>query len=180
VKVLVLALALAACKLPHKYRADATSTAPVATVEPPEAAPIIVDAAPEPITDAAPDGDDEAPALVGVQTDAGCPQALHPFYCRFRCKDFIERKSAGHAERISPSAGHAFGTCGAFDVFAENDTKGGGIVEYYDAKTGVLVGAIDRRRTPCPSFGVIPSCTMKLAWADAGAKSLPDLFQRKQ
>ncbi len=168
-KIWVLLLALAACKLPHRYGKDATVT-PATNVEPPEAAP-------ETIVDAASDGDDEAPVLT-VHPDAGCPQALHPFYCRSRCKSFFERKSTGHADRVFPSAGHAFGTCGAFDVFAENDTKGGGIVEYYDAKTSALVGAIDRRRTPCGSYGTIPSCTTKLAWPTSSASHESNLLKQ--
>lgn len=176
-----LAFALAACKLPHRYGVDATvTTSTTTTVEPPEAAPLAFDAAAPSIADAAFDGDDEAPVLA-AQPDAGCPEALHPFYCRFRCKSFLERKSRAHADRVSPPADHAFGTCGGFNVFAENDTTGGGIVEYYDAKTSALVGAIDRRRKPCASFGVIPTCTAKLVWSDAGAPvPLPNFFQQKQ
>ena len=101
-------------------------------------------------------------------SDAGaCPAAIHPGYCRGRCRGFAERRASGHARRVWPSAEYAFGKCGVYDVFAERTPDGGGVVEYYDS-TGTLVGALDDRVQPCGTFGTIPSCAPALDWHDAG------------
>jgi len=101
------------------------------------------------------------------ELDAGCPQPVHPGYCRNRCKDFSWRQAFPHARRVKTSAGVAFGKCGAFDVFAERQRDGGAITEYYDS-TGTLQAAADTRQK-CGKYGKIPTCTPKLVWRDAGA-----------
>jgi hypothetical protein len=77
---------------------------------------------------------------------------------------------------VWPSAGYAFGTCGPYEVFAERTPDAGGIVEYYDPDGGALVGAVDERVKPCGTFGVVPSCTPKLAWKEStlGQPALPN------
>lgn len=115
------------------------------------------------------DEDDEDAAAIDPaggtpSIDAGpCPLAIHPSYCRRRCRTFGERKVAMHARRVSSPTRAGVGTCGAFNVFAEDDERGG-IVEYYDATTNQLVGAIDRRAIGCNQFGTIPTCAPSIAW----------------
>lgn len=106
--------------------------------------------------------DDEA-----EDPDAGCPQPIHPGYCRRRCRSWGQRSASGHASRVYPSAAYAFGTCGGYDVFAEKGPDGGGITEYYDHATSELVGARDDRQA-CGRYGTIPSCTPSLVWKDGG------------
>ena len=116
---------------------------------------------------------DDPDPLVGVGNptaldDAGCPRAIHPGYCRRACRNLASRRATGHARRVWPSAAYAFGVCDQYDVFAERTPDAGGVVEYYDPKSGALVGAVDDRLKGCASFGVIPKCTPKLHWSDAG------------
>lgn len=119
-------------------------------------------------------------ALLGFgpteEVDAGCPRDIHPGYCRRRCRGLGERRLSHHARRVWPSAGYAFGTCGPYEVFAERAPDAGGIVEYYDPDGGALVGAVDERVKPCGTFGVVPSCTPKLAWKESklGLPALPN------
>lgn len=110
------------------------------------------------------DPEDEPQETTEAGTAPPCPVPIHPGYCRGRCKGFSERKSFPHAQRIFPSAGVAFGTCGSLDVFSEKEPDGGGITEYFDK--GSLVAAIDTRQK-CGKYGTIPSCKPVLAW-DAG------------
>jgi hypothetical protein len=105
----------------------------------------------------------EAPAVA----DSGCPAPVHPGYCRRSCRSLGTRKAFPHAQRIWPSTGVAFGTCGAFDVFAEREPDGGQITEYFD-KSGNVIAATDNRQA-CGKYGSIPSCTPVLSW-DAGYK----------
>ena len=98
--------------------------------------------------------------------DAGCPEAVRPGYCRRSCRSWASRQMTKHARRVGSPTRHAFGTCGAFKVFAEDDKSGGGVVEYYDAG-GSLVGAVDRRQKPCGQYGTIPACKVELKWENA-------------
>jgi hypothetical protein len=103
-------------------------------------------------------------------TDAGaCPLPIHPAYCRRNCRSFASRQATKHARRISHSARAGLGTCGEYDVFAEDEELGdagvgSGVVEYFDKKTGVIVGAVDTRSKPCGRFGTVPTCTPVIAW----------------
>jgi hypothetical protein len=98
-----------------------------------------------------------------VGGDGGCPENIHPSYCRGNCRSYAYRQAAKHARRVSYPSRYAFGTCGALQVFAEDDKSGGGVVEYYDA-SGSLVGAVDRRQKACGQYGTIPTCTPELKW----------------
>jgi hypothetical protein len=114
--------------------------------------------------------DDEEPLAT---IDAGpCPLAIHPNYCRRRCKYFFERQSSMHARRISHPTRSGTGTCGPLKVFAEDDATGG-IVEYYDDKSQ-LVGVVDSRQKPCGTYGEVPSCKPVITWgsSDAGGGGL--------
>ncbi|HEX7603425.1 MAG TPA: hypothetical protein VF316_17520 [Polyangiaceae bacterium] len=95
--------------------------------------------------------------------DAGCPEPIRPGYCRRNCRTYASRQATKHARRVSKPTRHAFGTCGRFKVFAEDDKSGGGLVEYYDASGG-LVGAVDRRQKACGQYGTIPTCKLELKW----------------
>jgi hypothetical protein len=115
------------------------------------------------------DDDEEIDAGAAHDAAAPCPRAIHPGYCRRRCKSFAERKRYPHARRVYLSAVHALGTCDSYDVFAEKQADGGGIIEFYD-KSGNLVGAQDTRQE-CGIYGTIPTCNPTLAWTDASALS---------
>jgi len=98
--------------------------------------------------------------------DAGCPEPVHPGYCRRRCKSFLERSATHHAERITKPASYALGKCSKYDVFAEKEADGRGIVEYYDS--GSLIAARDDRQT-CGKYGPIPACVLALKWTSVGS-----------
>lgn len=134
-------------------------------------APVEEDASAD--ADAGEEEDDEEVDAAAPAVDASgpCPLAIHPGYCRSRCKSFSSRKAIGHAQRVYPSAAHAFGTCDTYDVFAEKQADGGGIVEFYD-KSGVLVGARDDRQKGCNTYGTIPKCTPALKWINDPYPSL--------
>lgn len=105
--------------------------------------------------------DDEEPVAT---VDAGpCPLAIHPYYCRRRCRGFLERQSSLHARRIANPTRAGTGTCGSFKVFAEDDATGG-IVEYFDGTTNQLVGVVDSRQKPCGTYGDVPSCKPDIKW----------------
>ena len=105
------------------------------------------------------DDDEELPVTVDAGT---CPLAIHPYYCRRRCKTFYERKGSMHARRIANPTRSGTGTCGSLKVFAEDDATGG-IVEYYDDKNQ-LVGVKDSRQKPCGTYGDVPSCKPDIKW----------------
>ena len=116
------------------------------------------------------DDEEEMPLTV----DAGpCPFAIHPNYCRRRCKSFTERQYSMHARRISNPTRSGTGTCGALKVFAEDDEKGG-IVEYYDDKNQ-LVGVSDSRQKPCGTYGDVPSCKPDIKWGPPRTGTLRDI-----
>lgn len=116
--------------------------------------------------------DDEEEPLSTL--DAGpCPLAIHPYYCRRRCKSFGERQSSMHARRISNATRSGTGTCGALSVFAEDDATGG-IVEYYDDKNQ-LVGVKDSRQKPCGTYGDVPSCKPDVKWGPPRTGTLRDI-----
>ena len=104
--------------------------------------------------------------------DSGCPAAVRPGYCRRACRTWASRQMTKHARRVSAPVRHAFGTCGPFKVFAEDDKSGAGVVEYYDPG-GTLVGAVDRRQKPCGQYGLIPACKPELKWENV-AGATPD------
>ena len=106
---------------------------------------------------------------IDVAFDAGCPMEIHPYYCRFRCRGFDERKITKHAQRVDAPKRFALGTCGALQVFAEEQADGGGIVEYYD-DAGTLAAAHDNRIQGCKDFGAVPKCTPKLDWKPSPTK----------
>jgi hypothetical protein len=95
--------------------------------------------------------------------DAGCPESIHPGYCRRSCRTYASRQATKHARRVSYPTRYAFGTCAELKVFAEDDKSGGGLVEYYDA-SGNLVGAVDRAQKACGQYGTIPTCALELEW----------------
>lgn len=159
----LVAVALAACNLFARLKKkDELDSGIIGKVDPPDATSEKGDADPNAIL-----------KLLGLQNeepavaDAGCPAPVHPGYCRHSCRTLGTRKAFPHAQRIWPSAGVAFGTCGAFDVFAEREPDGGMITEYFD-KSGNVIAAVDNRQT-CGRYGSIPSCAPALAW-DAGWK----------
>ncbi|HEY2369898.1 MAG TPA: hypothetical protein VGH87_26040 [Polyangiaceae bacterium] len=116
------------------------------------------------------DDDEEMPLTV----DAGpCPLAIHPNYCRRRCKSFTERQYSLHARRISTPTRSGTGTCGSLKVFAEDDATGG-IVEYYDDKNQ-LVGVADSRQKPCGTYGDVPSCKPDIKWGPPHNGTLRDI-----
>jgi hypothetical protein len=116
--------------------------------------------------------DEEEP----VVPDAGpCPLAIHPYYCRRRCKSFTERQSSLHARRIANPTRSGTGTCGSLKVFAEDDATGG-IVEYFDDKN-MLVGVKDSRQKPCGTYGDIPSCKPDIKWGPAHTGTLRDILK---
>ena len=104
--------------------------------------------------------------------DSGCPAAVRPGYCRRACRTWASRQVTSHARRVIAPVRHAFGTCGPFKVFAEDDKSGAGVVEYYDPG-GTLVGAVDRRQKPCGQYGLIPACKPELKWENV-AGATPD------
>ena len=129
----------------------------VLTTPPPPPPDVDVDASVAPTEDPFTfTGDPPAP-------DAGCPEAIHPFYCRFRCRSFDDRKMNKHAYRVDSPKRFAIGTCGSLQVFAEEQADGGGIIEYYD-DAGTLTSARDNRLQGCKDFGDVPKCTPKLDW----------------
>jgi hypothetical protein len=107
--------------------------------------------------------------------DAGpCPLAIHPYYCRRRCRTYTSRSFTLHARRISNPTRSGTGTCGAFKVFAEDDATGG-IVEYYD-QNDQLVGVKDSRQKPCGTYGDVPtSCKLEIKWGAAHTGTLRDI-----
>jgi hypothetical protein len=165
--ILAVLVATAACgKLLGHEAPDAGSPAPLFSVK-----PIIV----PPEGGVTPAQIASAMAMAGTDAsarDAGpeCPLPVHPYYCRHRCRSFTVRSLRRHAQRIGPSLRAGVGTCGAYDVFAE-DERGpdggarGGIVEYFDRTTQLLVGAEDSRRPGCGSFGTIPKCKLDIRWS---------------
>jgi hypothetical protein len=105
-------------------------------------------------------GEEEEEPLVA---DAGpCPLAIHPYYCRRRCRGFAERSSSLHARRIGNPTRAGTGKCGAFKVFGEDDATGG-IVEYFD-DTNQLIGVSDSRQKPCGTYGDVPKCKLEIQW----------------
>jgi hypothetical protein len=99
-----------------------------------------------------------------------CPRPVHPDYCRHRCRTFTTRKNTLHARRVLNPLRAGTGTCGAYDVFAEDTVgpdggPGAGIVEYFDVSGG-LVGAVDTRiaAPQCGTFGAVPACTPSIQW----------------
>lgn len=119
------------------------------------------------------DEEEEAQVLDG----GACPRSISPDYCRYRCRTFANRKADKHARRVVHSERVAFGKCGGFDVFAEDEQPGdggvgAGIVEYFDSDAGFLVGAIDTRATSCKQFGRVPTCTPQLTWEEGRAFTL--------
>jgi hypothetical protein len=119
--------------------------------------------------------DDEEEPLAPI--DAGpCPRAIHPFYCRGRCRTFTERQSSMHARRISSPTRSGTGTCGSLKIFAEDDATGG-IVEYYDDKNQ-LVGVADSRQKPCGTYGDVPSCKPDVQWGPPRTGTLRDIIAK--
>ncbi len=104
--------------------------------------------------------------LFGVNSGDGgdCPRAIFPGYCRRRCQSFASRKVSMHARRVGNPSRAGIGTCGGLNVFAEDATGGGGLVEYYNATTDALAGAIDSRQPGCNRYGTIPACKPTIAW----------------
>jgi hypothetical protein len=123
--------------------------------------------------------DDEEPfdaglgdASASVPLDASCSSPIHPSYCRRRCRGWFSRKSSMHARRIPNPARAGTGTCGGYNVFAEDTRPGGssvvsGILDFYDPKTDELVGALDTRIHGCQRFGVVPKCTPTITWGSS-------------
>lgn len=109
--------------------------------------------------------------------DAGgtCPMPIHPNYCRRTCRNFVWRTSSMHARRIGNPLRAGRGTCGAYKVFAEDERGAdggvsGGLVEYFDATTNELVGAVDSRSHGCGKFGTIPTCKLEIDWGAPAAR----------
>lgn len=103
----------------------------------------------------------------GGEGDGGCPIPVHPGYCRRNCRTFSVRNLTRHASRIRATSASGIGTCGSYQVFAENDSTAGdaGIIEFYD-DAGALVAAEDHRvKNGCGRFGTIPTCTPTIHWA---------------
>lgn len=106
--------------------------------------------------------------------DGKCPQPVHPAYCNFRCRQFQERQSSHHAQRIEEPARYALGTCGSFKAFAEEGKDGNGLIELFD-DDGALVASEYAKSTGgdgCTTFlingrstGV--TCVPKLEWHPA-------------
>ncbi len=85
-------------------------------------------------------------------------------YCRRRCRDLTSRRYSKHARRVSSPSAYAFGTCGAYDVFAEVNASDAGVTEYFERDGGALVGATDTLTPSCSQYGTVPSCTPALTW----------------
>jgi hypothetical protein len=169
--VVVIAFACASCdKLFHREAPDAS--APIASTSPSalDAAVPAEDEEEESAGTTDTDASDRDASLglglFGVNSGDGgaCPRPIFPGYCRRRCQSFGSRKVSMHARRIGSPSRAGIGTCGGFNVFAEDATTGGGVVEYYNATTDALVGAIDSRQPGCNRYGDIPSCKPVIAW----------------
>jgi hypothetical protein len=165
VVIVGIAFGIASCdKLLHREAPDANATTTATSA--PSASPL---AALDASSDEEEDDEGEAsvatlPAAGVPKIDAGvCPLPIHPDYCRRRCRGFLERQGSMHARRVAAPTRAGTGKCGAFNVFAEDNTTGG-IVEYFDATTNQLVGAVDRHIAGCNRFGTIPSCTPAITW----------------
>jgi len=120
--------------------------------------------------------DDEEEEADASAPPGPCPQPINPGWCRHRCRSLANRQASKHAQRMQHSERVAFGKCGTFSVFAEDERAGdgglqSGIIEYF-GPSDTLEGAIDTRMKPCGRFGTIPACTPKLVWEESRAISL--------
>jgi hypothetical protein len=111
-------------------------------------------------------------ARATASVDAGpCPRPIHGpqgvGYCRFRCRSWTDRQATKHARRVSSPAQAGFGKCGTNDVFAEVDHHDAGVTEFFDPKTGQLVGAIDTLTPGCSLYGEVPNCAPRVGWKPA-------------
>jgi hypothetical protein len=96
-----------------------------------------------------------------------CPQPVHPGWCNFRCRGYSEREASHHAQRIDGPKRYALGTCGAFKAFAEEDSRGGALLELFDGDE--LIAAQDIRGEGCQTFlqndrKDAVKCTPNLTW----------------
>lgn len=107
-----------------------------------------------------------APPLTPEATP--CPRPIEGAagigYCRFGCRDLHSRRLSKHARRVASPSRYAFGTCGAYDVFAEVNGSDAGVTEYFAPDSGRLVGATDTLTPSCTQYGAVPSCTLALTW----------------